>query len=256
MNQSVLVPVQLIEANEYQPRLSFIQEELDDLAKSIAENGLIQPIVVRQKEDGYQIIAGERRFRACKQLGYDNVQCIIVEKSDLQSAQMALVENIQRENLSAIEEAKAYARIIEETKITQVDLAKKIGKSQSSIANKLRLLMLPASVQEKVAEKIITERHARALLKLHEDHVEDVVNTIIKKNLTVSQSENYIDAYQDKQTVVKPTTKGYSKNIKIGINTIEQAVSMCNKAGIKAVLSLTETDEEVKMVIKFMKEGN
>lgn len=256
MNQSVLIPVNLIEANQYQPRVAFNHEELEELALSIKENGLIQPVVVRKKGNQYEIIAGERRYRACKKLGYNEVQCIVIDSTDVQSAQMALVENIQRENLSAIEEAKAYARIIEETKITQVELAKKMGKSQSAIANKIRLLILPEAVQEKVNDKTITERHARALLGVHEDHVEEVLDTIIKKKLNVSQSEIYIEARKEKTVQPKNKTQGYSKNIKIGMNTIEQAVIMCSKAGINAKLEIEENDSEVKMIIKFLKEGN
>lgn len=256
MNQTVFLPSWLIEPNTHQPRVHFAQEPIQELAESIQEHGLIQPIVVRKIENHYEIIAGERRFRACKLLNMQRIPCILKETNETESAHLALVENIQRENLSAIEEAKAYVRIIEETGITQSELAKKMGKTQSSLANKIRLLNLPEEIQDKVSSKVLTERHARALLKVDENQLSKVVDTIIEKGYNVAQSESYIQQLIEKKTAVKkPKTKGYSSSIKIGLNTLQQAVMMCQKSNIDVNYVINESDDDVQMVITFKKEG-
>ncbi|MFI3284037.1 MAG: ParB/RepB/Spo0J family partition protein [Erysipelotrichaceae bacterium] len=256
MNQTVFIPTWLIEPNTHQPRVHFADETIQELAQSIQEHGLIQPVVVRKIKENYEIIAGERRFRACKLLDMQHIPCILMETDETESAHLALVENIQRENLSAIEEAKAYVRILEETKITQSELAKKMGKTQSALANKIRLLNLPQHIQEKVSAKIITERHARALLKVDEDKLDKAVNTIIEKGYNVAQSEDYIKSLTEpKKEIKKPTTRGYSASIKIGMNTIQQAISMCQKSNIDVSYEVSESDDDVKMIISFKKEG-
>ena len=241
-----------IVANRYQPREYFDDSDLEELAESIESNGLIQPIVVRKNNDHYEIIAGERRFRACNLLGLKEITCVVEEASDYQSAQMALVENIQRSNLSSIEEAKAYKQILEQTNMTQAELAIKMGKSQASIANKIRLLSLPLNIQAKVSDKSLTERHARALLSIDEDKIENAVDNIIKKQLTVAETEKYLETISEpKKRVVH--SKGFTKNIQIGINTIKQSHQMCEKAGISSKLEIQEDDDEVRVIIKFSK---
>jgi len=251
--QTKLIDINKINANINQPRLAFNQKSMIELANSIDENGLIQPIVVRSCNDGYEIIAGERRFRACKYLNYQTIMANIIEKNDLESAKLALIENIQRENLTVIEEALAYKKIIAETNISQSELAKQVGKSQSAIANKLRLLKLPEYIQAAVSEEKLTERHARALLGVDNNKLEQTYHKIIEDNLNVKQTEAYIDKQKAKTKKTKKKIKGYSKNIRIGINTINEAIKMCQKVGIAISSSEIETDDELTIVVKFKK---
>ena len=232
MKDTRIVDIDLVEPNPYQPRLEFDDEALMDLAQSIRENGLIQPITVREMDGRYQIIAGERRFRALKLNGAVDVPVLIMDANEVQMAEMALVENIQRENLSAIEEAKSYVEIMKYSGLNQSQLALRVGKSQSSIANKIRLLNLDEDVQEAVSTKKISERHARALIGLDEEKQHDALEKIVKKGMTVAQTEKMLkEQAQPKKEKKKVMLKGISKNIKIAINTIHQAVSMVNRAG-------------------------
>ena len=156
------LPISKIVPNKYQPRNIFNDEKILELSESIKEHGVIQPIVVRKFKEGYEIIAGERRYRASKLIGLDKVPAIVRDYDDKQSASIAIVENIQREDLTAIEEALAYKQLIDLHGITQAALAKQMGKSQSTVANKIRLLNLSEHVQQAVLERNVTERHARA----------------------------------------------------------------------------------------------
>lgn len=254
MKNATLIAVDQIRANRFQPRLQFDEETLQELAESIKENGLLQPIVVRKDEKGYEIIAGERRFRACVLAGFSEVPCLVMEPNDLQSAQLALVENIQRENLTSIEEAKAYVKIMSLANITQEKLAKKLGKSQSTIANKIRLLQLPEQVQLAISEKKISERHARALLAVEKDQQVDTMRRIIDKNLNVRQTEEYISVLKNKeQKPRKVITKGFTRNIQIGINSVNQCLDMVRKTGIVVTSEMDENDEEVIIKVKFKK---
>lgn len=254
MKETKIIMIDLIEPNPYQPRLEFNDEALMDLAQSIRENGLIQPITVREVSGKYQIIAGERRFRALKLNGAVEVPVLIMDANEVQMAEMALVENIQRENLSAIEEAKSYVEIMKYAGLNQSQLALRVGKSQSSIANKIRLLNLEEDVQEAVSSKQITERHARALIGLTEEKQHKVLNKIVKKNLTVAQTEKMLkeDAL-GKQSKKKVMLKGISKNLKIAINTIHQAVNMVNRAGTTAEISEQENENDVVITIRIPK---
>lgn len=254
MKDTRIVDIDLVEPNPYQPRLEFDDEALMDLAQSIRENGLIQPITVREMDGKYQIIAGERRFRALKLNGAVDVPVLIMDANEVQMAEMALVENIQRENLSAIEEAKSYVEIMKYSGLNQSQLALRVGKSQSSIANKIRLLNLDEDVQEAVSTKKISERHARALIGLDEAKQHDALNKIVKKGMTVAQTEKMLkEQAQPKKEKKKVMLKGISKNIKIAINTIHQAVSMVNRAGTAAAISEEEHEDEVIITIRIPK---
>lgn len=254
MKDTRIVDIDLVEPNPYQPRLEFDDEALMDLAQSIRENGLIQPITVREMDGRYQIIAGERRFRALKLNGAVDVPVLIMDANEVQMAEMALVENIQRENLSAIEEAKSYVEIMKYSGLNQSQLALRVGKSQSSIANKIRLLNLDEDVQEAVSTKKISERHARALIGLDEEKQHDALEKIVKKGMTVAQTEKMLkEQAQPKKEKKKVMLKGISKNIKIAINTIHQAVSMVNRAGIAAEINEEEHEDEVIITIRIPK---
>ena len=254
MKDTRIVDIDLVEPNPYQPRLEFDDEALMDLAQSIRENGLIQPITVREMDGRYQIIAGERRFRALKLNGAVDVPVLIMDANEVQMAEMALVENIQRENLSAIEEAKSYVEIMKYSGLNQSQLALRVGKSQSSIANKIRLLNLDEDVQEAVSTKKISERHARALIGLDEEKQHDALEKIVKKGMTVAQTEKMLkEQAQPKKEKKKVMLKGISKNIKIAINTIHQAVSMVNRAGTAAEINEEEHEHEVIITIRIPK---
>ena len=187
------IPIENIVPNPYQPRKIFSQTALEELSSSIKVYGILQPITVRQKDDKYELIAGERRFRAAKLASFKTIPAIINNMSDESSAVLALLENLQREDLNFIEEAMGYENLIKEHSFTQQQLAEKLGKNQSTIANKLRILRLPSDVKIKLVENGLTERHARALLKLPtEDLMKEVLDKIIKNELTVKKTEKLI----------------------------------------------------------------
>ncbi len=199
----IQIPIEDIVPNRFQPRLAFNNESLKELAASIKEHGIIQPVVVRRLNDKYELIAGERRYRASKLIGLVSVPAIITEMTDQKSAEVAIVENVQRKNLTAIEEAKSYKALLEQRLMSQEDLAKKMGVSQSAISNKLRLLSLADEVQDAIMNEKISERHARTLLKL-KDHPDQIkyLNKIISERLTVKHLEDLIK--EEKPEIVAP----------------------------------------------------
>ena len=195
------VPIEDIIPNRFQPRLAFDDASLTDLAASIKQHGIIQPLVLRRKNDKYEIIAGERRYKAARMAGLVSVPAIISNLSDQASAEVAIVENVQRKDLTAIEEARSYQTLLEKGYMTQEELAKKMGLSQSAVSNKLRLLSLDESVQQAVIKEQISERHARSLLKIKDPEMQKVLlNKIITERLTVKQLEDEI------KKIVGPTT--------------------------------------------------
>ena len=247
------IDIHKIEANGHQPRTHFENEKIQELAVSIQQNGLLQPIVVRPYHGKYQIVVGERRYRACLLAGIEEVPCLVQNYDEQQTATAAIVENIQRENLSAIEEALAYQQILDTQNITQEELAQKVGKKQSTIANKLRLLQLPMTVQEAVRRKDITERHARALLKLDTTAKQNnMLREIMDKGLNVEQTEEKIKKKTEPKKP-KPKTKSISQNLKIAMNTLDQAALMVQQAGVETTVDISETEDEVVYVIKMKK---
>ena len=198
-------------SNPYQPRKVFDEEALNELALSIKEHGVFQPIIVRKSIKGYNIIAGERRVKACKLAGISKIPAIIKEFSDEEMMQVALLENLQRENLSAIEEAKAYKAIIESLHLTQDELAKKLGKSRSHITNMLGLLRLPLGVQEMVLYGKISMGHARVLSKLESnEQIEELANRIVSENLSVRDIETLANTEKYERT--SPVNKANRTN--------------------------------------------
>ncbi|SDW76914.1 Effector of nucleoid occlusion Noc [Marinococcus luteus] len=236
-----MIPIHQIMANPFQPRTIFSDEKLSELAQSLQTHGLLQPITVRKQSGGYEIIAGERRWRASQKLGWKEIPALVKEFNDTQTASIALIENLQREALTALEEAAAYARLLEMNQLTQASLAQRLGKSQSTIANKLRLLHLSEYVQEKLSEKEITERHARALLKLPEAERQDrIVDEAIEKDWNVKQTEDKIAALLDpKPKKTKQPKKHVSRDTRIALNTIRESIDMVTKSGMTI-----DTDEE------------
>lgn len=249
----IKVPIDEIQPSRYQPRLNFDEEALQELSDSIKENGLIQPITVRRMDDHYEIIAGERRYRACRMAGYTEISCYVLSPTEDEAAQMALVENVQRQDLSAIEEAKSYLQIMRQGHLTQEQVAEKIGKSQSAVANKIRLLNLPDEVQKEVIAGNITERHARALLSLPDSKKQKkACKTIEEKGLNVRETELLVEKMNmPPKTHKRQKTKGFSHNVKIGVNTINQSLKMIEKLGIKVTAETEETPTEVRMIVRF-----
>lgn len=242
-NKEKIVQVKLSEINPNlnQPRSVFDDEKIIELAQSIKEHGVLQPIILRPTGGQYQIVAGERRFRAAKLLNLDTIPAVIKDLNDAETASIALVENIQREDLTAIEEARAYKKLMEINNLKQEDLAKQLGKAQSTIANKIRLLNLPDQIQNAVLERQITERHARALLMIKDETVQcKVLEKIIEKEMTVKETEKYVNKLLEKEG--EPKAKVIAKipkDIRIAFNTLNQAVSMVAKMGLEI-----ETDQE------------
>lgn len=185
--------ISLIVPNRYQPRTIFSEEELTDLSRSIVEQGVIQPLIVRKADSGYELIAGERRLRASKLAGLETVPVVIKDISDTEMLEMAIVENIQRENFGAIEEADAYQRLIDEFNFTQDQVAGRVGKSRSAVANFLRLRQLPSHIKESINGNVISMGHARSLLSASNSQQQDHVwKTIIEKKLSVRETEKMI----------------------------------------------------------------
>ena len=225
MEEQILqVPIEDILPNRFQPRLAFDDASLQDLAASIKQHGIIQPLILRRKNDKYEIIAGERRYKAARMAGLVSVPAIISNLSDAASAEVAIVENVQRKDLTAIEEAKSYQAILDKGYMTQEELAKKMGLSQSAISNKLRLLTLDESVQNAVLKNQISERHARSLLKVKDKNMQKVLlDKIINERLTVRQLEEEIKK-------VEPTL--YSEDININASTPTTSVNQVNQAPV------------------------
>ncbi|MBB6454430.1 ParB family chromosome partitioning protein [Salirhabdus euzebyi] len=258
-DEVIQIPIRDIQPNQYQPRSIFSDERIQELAQTIRTHGMIQPIVVRKMDNlrgKYELIAGERRWRAAQHLQWDHIPAIIKEMSDTETASVALIENLQREELTVIEEAMAYAQLLEMHGLTQEALAQRLGKSQSTIANKLRLLKLPQAVRNAVLEKQITERHARALIGLKEpEQQEKLLKEILEKGLNVSQTEKRIQQLKEPQTKKKPRVqmRGFSKDVRIAMNTIRQSIHMVNDSGIELETNEEEHDEYYQLTIKIPK---
>ena len=235
--------------NQSQPRLDFYDESIKGLAESIRQNGLLQPVTVRKNGDKFELIAGERRYRACRLNGDKDIEAIIMESTDDESAKLALIENLQREDLNAIEQAMAMRKIMKSEDLTQSELAERLGYRQSTVANKLRLLKLPDYVKQAISQGIITERHARALLNVPAEKLEEVYMTIVNRKYNVSKSEEYINQLLESHR----KSKGVSNNLKIGINTIKQAFDLCKQSGIDSDMQVTEYEGNVKIVIRMKK---
>ncbi len=247
------IKVTKIQPNRNQPRTIFDDDKLMELSESIKQFGIIQPIVVRELDkDVYEIIAGERRFRASLMAGLKQVDCIVRGMDEEESAEIAILENIQRENLTAIEEAVAYRKLIDLHGVTQEALATKLGKSQSSIANKLRLLKLTDDVKDAVLKRDITERHARALLKVDDDKQKEVLDLIVDQEFNVKQAEDYIKASAEKGKK-KPVAMGLTKDIRIAINTFKQAIKMVEKVGTSTDVVETDHDDFYEFRIRIKK---
>ncbi len=260
-NKKVMeIPIDNIVPNPYQPRRVFSQSALEELSESIKVYGILQPITVRIKNnDKYELIAGERRLRASKLAGLDTIPVIINNMSDESSAVLALLENLQREDLNFIEEAMGYENLIKEYGFTQQQLAEKLGKNQSTIANKIRILRLPTDTKIKLVENSLTERHARALLKLpSEELMREVLDKVIKTDLNVKKTEKLIadileNLKQPKGSEDKKKTVKGIMGMRIYLNTIKQAYEAISNTGLKAKYKEVDKGDHIEVVVRIPK---
>lgn len=255
-NQSKIhyIETEKITPTKYQPRKEFGDKALLELSQSIRTHGVLQPLIVRHQGEGYLLIAGERRLRAAMLAGLDRVPCIITERDEKSCAEISLIENIQRQNLSFFEEAAALRRLIDEFSLTQAQLAERLGKTQSSIANKLRILKLPAAAQMIISTNNLSERHARELLRLENNNqIFIALDKIIKRRLNVAQTEALIAKMVTSEKSDKHMVKAGVRDVRIFVNTINRAVGMIKKAGIKPITTLGERDGFVEYTIKIPK---
>ncbi len=254
------IDVNKIIPNKNQPRKIFDDKALEELSQSIKNYGIIQPITVRKiYDDIYEIVAGERRYKAVRLLNMETIPAVVIEVKEEESAAMALIENLQREDLDFIEEAMAYERLIEDFELNQTQLAEKLGKSQSTIANKMRILKLPETVKKRLREGGLSERHARALLKVDDEELLlNIVEKVISKDLNVSETERLVNSIAEDINEKKMRDKRYVRNFinyKIYINTIKNAYNEIVKTGIDAKFEQDESDEYIEIKVKIPKKN-
>lgn len=241
-------------ANQFQPRTVFDGDRIEELAVTIEEHGLLQPIVVRKQGTGYEIIAGERRYRAVRSLGWETIPAIVKEMTDETTASLALIENLQREDLTPIEEAEAYERLLALQDITQEVLARKLGRSQSTIANKLRLLRLPTDVREALKQRTITERHARALLPLKDEALQvTVLAEILEREWNVKETERRVERLMTPQPPKKKRHKSFARDTRIALNTLRDSVDMIEQTGLTIEKEEVDCEEYVEVRIRIVK---
>jgi ParB family transcriptional regulator, chromosome partitioning protein len=248
------IPIREIVPSPYQPRSVFDDDRIDELCQTIKTHGIIQPIVVRVRNGKFEIIAGERRWRAVTKLGMDYIPGIVREINDSQAASVALIENLQREGLTSLEEATAYQKLIDLHQLTQESLAQRLGKNQSTIANKIRLLQLGEKVRNALLERKITERHGRALLSLPNEELQNkVLGEIIDKELNVKQTETRIAFMLEATKPAKTKRISFTKDIRLALNTIRQSVDMVTGSGIPIKASEKDCDDHIEITIRIPK---
>ncbi|MDU2065277.1 MAG: nucleoid occlusion protein [Sporomusaceae bacterium] len=253
----IFLAVSEIVPNPFQPRKTFSDEALAELSASIREFGVIQPLLVRKTADHYELIAGERRLRASKLAEQATVPVIVKELTDKEMAELAMIENLQREDLHFLEEAEGFYHLIQNFGLTQENLAQRVGKNQSTIANKLRLLKLSEPVRKKLQDENLTERHARALLKVSEpEQQENVLAAVIEHKMNVRETEDYIEnfsreieaAEKPRQNVVKVI-----RDVRIFLNSINKVVGEMKKTGLKVKMNQAQSDEYITIELKIPK---
>ena len=245
----VFLPVKAIRPNPAQPRKIFREEALDELADSIRQHGILQPLSVRRQGNSYELISGERRLRAAELAGVTDVPCILMSMDDKASGFAALVENLQRQDLDFIEEAMGIQRLIQEHSMSQEQAARLLGKSQSAVANKLRLLRHSDAALSAIRAAGLTERHARALLKLHsEEQTLSAIAQIARQGMSVARAEKYIESLLTEQE-----PKGPRANIGAFLNTLTQNLQKIQLSGIPAVSERRETESQIVLTITIPK---
>lgn len=251
INQVVLIDTELIVPNRSQPRAMFSPKDLEGLAESIKMNGLLQPITVRRVDSHFELVSGERRLRACKMANMRTIPSLIVDITDKDSAVLALIENLQRTDLNYFEEAMALKNLTIEWGVSQVELGARLGKAQSTIANKLRLLRFDELTQKLILGNQLTERQARALLKLTDDSkIFSAIEYISTHKLSSVQTERYVDAIINQKPIHAQHSKLVVKDIRLFFNTINNAIKVMNQSGIPASAQKIESPNYIEYVVK------
>lgn len=249
------IDIASISTNPYQPRKNFSEEGLIELASSIQEHGVIQPLIVRRLDAGYELIAGERRLRASVMAGRSCVPCIVRDFQDKETAELAMIENLQREDLHFFEEAAGYNLLLTQFKLKQEELSERVGKNQSTIANKLRLLKLPPRVREIVIQSGLSERHARALLKIEQELDQlNIINMVVENSMTVKDTEVFIAKLEN--TKADEQAKGKRKpmlrivkDVRIFINTMNELVAQMKKTGLSVQMRQEQSDDDITITM-------
>ncbi|MCL2499118.1 MAG: ParB/RepB/Spo0J family partition protein [Defluviitaleaceae bacterium] len=259
-NEILHLSLDEVRPNPYQPRRFFDPARLEELAASIRAYGVLQPISVRQIADGYELIAGERRLRACRLAGHAIIPAIVVDMGEMDSAVLAMIENLQRQDLHFFEEAEGFANLMADYGFTQEALAVRVGKTQSTVANKIRILKLSDNIRERIVESGLTERHARALLKLkNEADQSEALQRIVNRELNVRKTEDLIETMLDdnaktgRNTIFVP----FIRDIRILTNSIKESLETVRHSGIDSKFDMeqTETGCEIRITLDYEKKG-
>ena len=246
------LPVENIGPNPFQPRQVFDRRGLEQLAESIRQYGVLSPLSVRWRSGQYELVAGERRLRAARMAGLERVPCILLDVDGADSGAIALVENLQRQDLDYIEQAQGIARLIDLFGLSQEECARRLGKSQSAVANKLRLLRLPQDILDRLRAERLTERHGRALLRLRSDDARRrALGHIIDRQLSVAATDNYIDGLlEEAGPDGKGRTRFVLKDVRVFLNTLQHSVNVMRQGGVDVGLQREQTDQEMVVTIR------
>lgn len=253
------IPLGRIRPNPQQPRHSFDEEGLAELAASIRSCGILQPLTVRRAGEGYELVAGERRLRAARIAGLREVPCLVAQVGEEDSALLALMENLQRRDLDCWEEAQAIARLISRYGLSQEEAARRLGRAQPTMANKLRLLRLPEDVRALLRENGLTERHARALLRLQDPEVQRrAAGDIVRRGMNVAQAEAYVEKLLQSAQVTPPRGRStyIIKDVRLFLNSVDRGLHLMRQAGVDAGWDRQDTDREILLTIRIPKRAS
>ena len=257
---SLFLPISQVESCASQPRKQFDPESLADLADSIREHGIIQPLTVRKLQSGYyQIIAGERRWRAARMAGLTQVPAIVIEADDRKAMELAMIENLQREDLNPIEEAEGYQVLMSQYNMTQEETAQRVGKSRSAVANALRLLNLCPPVRAMVEDGRLTNGHARALLRLQDPEVQRrAAGDMVRRGMNVAQAEAYVEKLLQSDQVTPPRGRStyIIKDVRLFLNSVDRGLHLMRQAGVDAGWNRQDTDREILLTIRIPKRAS
>lgn len=253
------IPLGRIRPNPQQPRRSFDEEGLAELAASIRSCGILQPLTVRRAGEGYELVAGERRLRAARIAGLREVPCLVAQVGEEDSALLALMENLQRRDLDCWEEAQAIARLISRYGLSQEEAARRLGRAQPTVANKLRLLRLPEDVRALLRENGLTERHARALLRLQDPEVQRrAAGDMVRRGMNVAQAEAYVEKLLQSAQVTPPRGRStyIIKDVRLFLNSVDRGLHLMRQAGVDAGWNRQDTDREILLTIRIPKRAS
>ena len=253
------IPLGRIRPNPQQPRRSFDEEGLAELAASIRSCGILQPLTVRRAGEGYELVAGERRLRAARIAGLREVPCLVAQVGEEDSALLALMENLQRRDLDCWEEAQAIARLISRYGLSQEEAARRLGRAQPTVANKLRLLRLPEDVRALLRENGLTERHARALLRLQDPEVQRrAAGDMVRRGMNVAQAEADVEKLLQSAQVTPPRGRStyIIKDVRLFLNSVDRGLHLMRQAGVDAGWNRQDTDREILLTIRIPKRAS